>query len=246
MTTQILIGIDDTDNAETHGTGRRARQLGETLAAEGLAEVDGITRHQLLIDPRIPYTSHNSSACLLARTTADRLSDLIAAARTFLLRESAPGSDAGLCVAGQAQVTTAHQDFGQRAKREVLTIEQARDCAQRDGLTLEGLTGTGGGIIGALAAVGLRAGGDDGRFLWLKGIREISGVYTVGQLRQMIPIDIVQTLEGAEIPPDDRVDLGPWIRPVLKAGRALLFVEPDDEAHLWRVAEKERIKQLSS
>ena len=45
---------------ETHGTGRRARQLGEVLAADGLAEVDGITRHQLLIDPRIPYTSHNS------------------------------------------------------------------------------------------------------------------------------------------------------------------------------------------
>jgi hypothetical protein len=63
MTTQILIGIDDTDNAETHGTGRRARQLGERLAADGLAEVDGITRHQLLIDPRIPYTSPANRAC---------------------------------------------------------------------------------------------------------------------------------------------------------------------------------------
>jgi hypothetical protein len=151
-----------------------------------------------------------------------------------------------LCVAGQAQVTAAHQDFGQRAKREVLTIDQARSFAQRDGLTLEGLTGTGGGIIGALAAVGLRAGGDDGRFLWLKGIREISGVYTVEQLRQTTPIDSVQTVGGAEIPPNDRVDLGPWIRPVLKAGRAVLFVEPDDEPRLWRVVEKERVKQLSN
>jgi hypothetical protein len=246
MTIQILIGIDDTDNLETHGTGRCARQLGERLAAGGLAEVDGITRHQLLIDPRIPYTSHNSSACLLARTTTDRLPDLIAAARAFLLRESAPGSDAGLCVADQSQVTAAHQDFGQRAKREVLTMEQARDCAQRDGLTLEALTGTGGGIIGALAAVGLRAGGDDGRFLWLKGIREISGVYTVEQLQQTTPIDVVQTLGGAELSPEDRVDLGPWIRPVLKAGRAVLFVEPADGPHLWRVMEKERVKQLSS
>ena len=246
MTIQILIGIDDTDNAETHGTGRRARQLGERLAADGLAEVDGITRHQLLIDPRIPYTSHNSSACLLARTTADRLPDVIATARSFLLRESAPGSDAGLCVAGQSPVTPAHQDFGQRAKREVLTLDQARGIAQRDGLTLEGLTGTGDGIIGALAAVGLRAGGDDGRFLWLKGIREISGVYTVEQLRLSTSINVVETLEGAEIPSDDRVDLGPWIRPVLKAGRAVLFVEPDDEPHVWRVVEKERVKQLSS
>ena len=246
MTTQILIGIDDTDNAETHGTGRRARQLADGLAADGLAEVDGVTRHQLLIDPRIPYTSHNSSACLLARTTPDRLPDLIAAARSFLLRESAPGSDVGLCVAGQWQVTAAQQDFGQRAKREVLTMDQARDCAHREGLTLEGLTGTGGGIIGALAAVGLRAGGDDGRFLWLKGIREISGTYTVKELQQLIPIDAVQTSEGATIPPDDRVELGLWIRPLLKAGRAVLLVEPDDEPQLWRVMEKERVKQLSS
>ena len=246
MTTQILIGIDDTDNAETHGTGRRARQLADGLATDGLAEVDGVTRHQLLIDPRIPYTSHNSSACLLARTPPDRLPDLIAAARSFLLRESAPGSDAGLCVAGQWQVTAAQQDFGQRAKCEVLTMDQARDCAHREGLTLEGLTGTGGGIIGALAAVGLRAGGDDGRFLWLKGIREISGTYTVKELQQLIPIDAVQTSEGVKIPPDDCVELGPWIRPLLKAGRAVLLVEPDDESHLWRVMEKERVKQLSS
>ena len=246
MNTQVLIGIDDTDNLETHGTGRRARELGELLAASALAEVDGITRHQLLIDPRIPYTSHNSSACLTVRVTTDRLPELIATARSFLLRESAPGSDAGLCVANRSQVTAAHQEFGERAKREVLTIDQARDFAHRVDLMMEGLTGTGGGIIGALAAVGLRAGGDDGRFLWLKGIRELSGVYTVEQLQQVIPIDAVQTIEGVGIPLTDRVELGLWLRPLLKAGRAVLLVEPGNESHLWRVVEKERVKQLSS
>jgi len=52
--------------------GRRARQLGERLAADGLAEVDGITRHQLLIDPRIPYTSHNQFRLPARRATNDR------------------------------------------------------------------------------------------------------------------------------------------------------------------------------
>jgi hypothetical protein len=32
----------------------------------------------------------------------------------------------------------------------------------------------------------------------------------------------------------------------LKAGRAVLLVEPHDEPHLWRLMEKERVKQLSS
>ena len=60
----LLIGIDDTDNLETRGTGFRARQLASGLQASALATTHGITRHQLLVDPRIPYTSHNSSACL--------------------------------------------------------------------------------------------------------------------------------------------------------------------------------------
>ena len=243
---RILIGIDDTDNLETHGTGRLARQLGESLTAGGLAEVAGITRHQLLVDSRIPYTSHNSSACLLALVQADRLSDLFEASRVFLQRASAPGADAGLCVAEWSQVTEAHRHFGERAKQEVLTAEHALDLARQGGLTIEGLTGDGGGIIGALAAVGLRATGDDGRFLWLKGLREVSGVYSVEQLRQTIPIDAVQTGDGVEIPVADRVELGPWVRPLLKQGRAVLLVEPGSDSNLWRVVEKERVKQLSS
>ena len=61
---RCLIGIDDTDNPDSRGTGFRARQLGEWLRKEGLAQVRGITRHQLYVHPSIPYTSHNSSACL--------------------------------------------------------------------------------------------------------------------------------------------------------------------------------------
>ena len=61
---RCLIGIDDTDNLESRGTGFRARQLGGRLAEAGLGKVRGITRHQLFVHPSIPYTSHNSSACL--------------------------------------------------------------------------------------------------------------------------------------------------------------------------------------
>lgn len=60
----LLIGIDDTDNPYTPGTGRRARALLHELQAAGLGSPAGATRHQLLVDDRIPYTSHNSSACL--------------------------------------------------------------------------------------------------------------------------------------------------------------------------------------
>ncbi len=53
-----LIGIDDTDNLESRGTGFRARQLAQQLQQRGLARLRGVTRHQLFVSPEIPYTSH--------------------------------------------------------------------------------------------------------------------------------------------------------------------------------------------
>ena len=64
-----LIGIDDTDNLESRGTGFLSRSMGEAITVSGLGITGGITRHQLLFDPRVPYTSHNSSACLEVTTS---------------------------------------------------------------------------------------------------------------------------------------------------------------------------------
>ncbi len=242
-----LIGIDDTDNSETHGTGRLARNLANTLNANGLAEIEGITRHQLLIDPRIRYTSHNSSACLAVVAQPDQLGVLIEACREFLTRESAPGSDAGLCVAEWPHVGEAIQRFGQRAKLEVVTMAEAAALVANEHAVLEGLTGDHGGVIGALAAVGLRAEGNDGRFLWLKGLRELSGVYAADQLRRAASIELIQTVGGVEVSPSDRIDVGEWVRPLLKNGQVLLLVEEDtDHVHCeWRVLAKDVVKQLS-
>ncbi|MGH2717450.1 MAG: hypothetical protein ACRDJU_02570, partial [Actinomycetota bacterium] len=62
--TNLLIAIDDTDNRDSRGTGAGSRALLEALLDAELGQPVGITRHQLLVDPAIPYTSHNSSACL--------------------------------------------------------------------------------------------------------------------------------------------------------------------------------------
>jgi hypothetical protein len=116
-----LIGIDDTDNLETRGTGHRVRQLADWLAENKLAVPKGITRHQLLVHPQIPYTSHNSSACLSVET--DNADDLWEASREFLLREGAIGSDVGLCLAEWKTILEVVQSFGRRAKIEVLTCQ---------------------------------------------------------------------------------------------------------------------------
>jgi hypothetical protein len=241
---RILIGVDDTDNLESRGTGYCARRLGEELEAEGLAVVQSITRHQLLVDPRIPYTSHNSAACLAVE--AEQFGGLTEYCRNYLLRASAPGADAGLCLAGWEQAANV-QAFGRLAKREVLVDTAALDLAREHGICLEGLTGTRGGVIGALAAVGLRAEGNDGRCLWLRGLRELAGIQTAAQLCQAAPINRIERVAGGEVPPAARIDVGTWPRPILRAGQMVLLVEeadPHDDSE-WRIAGKEIVRQYS-
>lgn len=241
----VLVGIDDTDNLESRGTGYRARHLGELIGAFGLGTVKGITRHQLLVDPAIPYTSHNSSVCLSVFISEPLLADLTGFCRDYLQRESAPGADAGLCLARAEEATARLQDFGRRAQSRVLSPEEAWAVAVGCGVLLEGLTGDGGGIIGALAAVGLRASGHDGRFLWVRGLRELQGVYTAGHLCAETGLQEIATLEGTRLLDTARIDLGPWPRPVLRGGKAVLLVEEvrDNVACQWRVVPKEIIKR---
>jgi hypothetical protein len=239
---KYLIGIDDTDNLESRGTGHRVRQLVDWLAENRLAKPVGITRHQLLVDPRIPYTSHNSSACLSIET--ENASDVWDASREFLLRESAVGSDVGLCIAEWDAVTEQVQSFGRRAKLEVLTMPEAQETASRSKIRCEGLTGTGGGVIGALAGVGLHRAGNDGRFLWLPGLRDLKGKYPIEEIMTKGHIERVCTVHDEELSSENVVDVGEWIRPVLRNGKSTLYVE--EQNHEWHILSKDRIKSLSN
>ncbi len=241
----ILIGIDDTDNLESRGTGHRARMLGLALEEAGLGRLQSVTRHQLLVHPDIRYTSHNSSACLVSDGQAS-IDDIEVFCASFLRAESADGADAGLCVLSQERVGPGLISFGLRAKREVLSQAEAFGWAARSGARLSGLTGDGGGVIGALAAIGLRAAGEDGRFLWLPGLRELSGTATVADLWEQACIEIVQSVEGVPLAPQTLIELGNWVRPVLHGGKAVLLVESSaGDANRWRVAARDIIKQRS-
>lgn len=242
---KVLIGIDDTDNLESRGTGFRARELGRLLMKEGLAKLSGITRHQLLFDRRIPYTSHNSSACLEVETgNTDYLKGFCA---EYLLRESAEGSDAGLCIAEETKVSETIVQWGLRAKKEIITQEEAVRIAALQDVFLEGYTGTKGGIIGSLAAVGLRKWGNDGRFLWVKGMREMTGVFTVDEIKKQTGIDAVLAVDYSLLEQETEIFLGDWWRPVIKNNKIIIFVERKNDGNDgWQIVSKDYIKSISN
>ena len=243
---RYLIGIDDTDNADSRGTGFRARQLGARLGEAGLATTLGITRHQLLVHPDIPYTSHNSSACLDVRLANGSWQALAEFCRDYLATESADGADAALCVAAWDAVGEAVMGFGRSAKERVLTREQASELAARAALHLQGVTGDHMGVIGALAAVGLRRSGHDGRFIWLQGVRELSGTATAARLLDTTGIEAVETVDGRAVPREAEVLVDPWPRPVLLGGRAVLLTQETQEknaAYGWELLPKEAVRR---
>jgi hypothetical protein len=120
-------------------------------------------------------------------------------------------------------------DFGTRAEASVLDMKEAAALAAENNIYLVELGGTGEGIIGALAAVTLRAAGNSGRVIELEGIRSIKGLVSAGELLQKTSIDSVQNEEGNRLDNYEMIDSMDWVRPSLLGGRPVLMVSPRDD-----------------
>jgi len=215
----ICIGLDDTDTLESRGTGHLARQIAADLSPD--YAVLGVTRHQLLLDPRVPYTAKNSSAAVvLGRDGLPSLDTLMTRVRELVETHHSPGSDPGLCIADRIprDVTL----FGQRVKQEIVTQQEARALARIHNIRLVGLGGSSDGVIGALAAVGLAASGEDGRYVLvgrsrlLHGLQPVTAVLAAG-------IAEVRTVDGR--PVTDGLILTDRLRPARRGAQPVAIVE---------------------
>jgi hypothetical protein len=226
------VGIDDTDILGVGGTGRLARSLAAELLDRyrGLAD-DGVSRHQLLQDPRVPSTRKNRCSCLVFSIGGERIEPIVADMRAFLRSQSVPGSDPGLCVATETRITPTVMGFGFRAKRDLLSQEIALATARAAGLLLEPLGGTGDGIVGALAAVGLRRSGEDGWVTRWGRLREVRGMVQAAAIRQE-GCEVVDCASGAPLAGEDFVDTRGKVRPVLDGSRMVLLVRRN-ETGVW-------------
>jgi len=245
---RILVSIDDTDNIDSRGTGELATMIAEDLETNGWGSSSYVTRHQLLVHPDIPYTSHNSSMCFTAEIDQAALPRVISHAADFLARESADGSDPGLCVAVIDQLTDPDglQQFGRKAKQQVLTKDEAYETARLLGVHLSEHGGTGQGIIGALAGAGLRLGGNDGRLKGWLDVETREGSITVRELLAHPQVDAVRTLDGGEVRDEDLVKMGEKPKTVLLDGMAVLLVTAargDAGGAAWQTVPRQQLKR---
>jgi len=222
--------------------------MSSELALAGFGKVLGITRHQLLIHPDISYTTNNSANCIHAETPD--VEGLKEFCRNFLFRESQPDADTGFCLAPAGSVTRAVEDFGRRAKNEVVSQIEAEKVALAHAIHLEGLAGNHKGVIGALAAVGLRHTGNDGRFIWQPGkqLKDLQGFMTVGEVLKGTRVDGILTRDGLILGAHELIDLTDWVRAVLINGKTYILAEKNlkKSGHGWKTADKEYVRAVSS
>jgi hypothetical protein len=219
----LYIGIDDTDTIDSRGTGRLARAIASSLSRK--YPVLGVTRHQLFVHPSIPYTSHNSSAVIhLAAGENGIVPEVFQTVRELMLDDFIQGSDPGLAVAAESAIPSDVKKFGRDAKGVKLTQESAYDLAQKNRIILEALGGTGDGVIGALAGIGLAASQNDGRFITRGKLRELTGEQEISKLLDS-GIDEVRVREGNCIT-QGSVFIKKFPKPAFITGKAVLFVDP--------------------
>lgn len=229
---RVYIGFDDTDVAGAErGTGKFARWFVEKLP-EGV-KLYGVVRQQLPVLEGIPYTSQNSSACLIVdEVEPSQIDELIERGTAHISEHFIEGSDPGLCVVAVNGASTDNLlEFGRMASTKIVTQKEALRAA--NGYHISGHGGTNDGIIGAAAGVGLTISGWSGRFIEFNRLRDFGGMVRVRDLEargiRVLSVDRNALVAG----PDDSVDTRNWLRPRLWAGSAVLPVESCGQG-TWR------------
>ena len=168
----IYVGIDNTSNDESVGTAKFARRVAKKISDK--YPVYGVSRHQFHVHPKIKCSTHNFGAVIHVDCDDEEfVEDIFLAIKEMMKNEFNIGSNPGLAVAHDSQVSPAIINYGQMLKRIIVTPKRATDLAINSNIILEDFGKTKNGIIGAIASIGLAATKNDCRFLQIGNIRSI-------------------------------------------------------------------------
>jgi len=226
---RIYIGIDDTDGKSKSvkgtglGTGRVAREAAKTLREDLGVKVIAVTRHQLAKLPNIRFTSNNGAKCIIAQVDREsKINEVVNSVISTVKRLQLPGSNAGIsCLINSASKEAINLAF--KAKKFMVEKKDVYRVAKLSKMILVEVSGTGEGIIGAFSAAVLASTGNDGRFIDMGSIRNLSGVMTVSKLLE-IGVDEVRAVNGSKIDLSDLVIVDK-VRPKMENFKAVLYVK---------------------
>ena len=226
MKFKFLLCIDDTDELGGEvSTGLLAKEI--AAFAGSSAPVSFVTRHQLLLDPRINYTSHNSSMCLEAWLAESQKQSVLNFAIELLECKSAPSAEPGIAAVFEKDILNVQEliNFGKSAKEIFLSTERAFETAREQNVFLKELKSGARGVIGALAGIGLRLSGNDGKIRGKFELKESN--LSVAELLRLNFIEAITDENLKTLSPDEHVNLIGALKPVFLDFKATLLVKKE-------------------
>lgn len=229
----FYLGIDDTGQPGKSGSGQTALALGLHLQARKLARLVHVSAHALIPAGEVPHSSLNQAYCLTLEGDAPQLREIDMESRVYLMHSSAAGANPGFALTPREKANEHIINWGKASQMMTLDRREALDLARSQGITAAGFTGSGIGVIGALAAVGLRSSGSDGWITWLPGLPDLKGVMTFSEILRISTFDYVKSLQGHTPDFRDRILLGEQVMPLLYNDRSLLLLAPAPRSADW-------------
>lgn len=246
---KYIIGIDDTDNLESFSTGIVLEQLSKFLSTKIDCTCTPVVRHQLLFDPRIKYTSHNSSMSIELKSCVDIYTTLIEICSTYLQLNHAIGSDPGLCILKIDNLIHKEKllNYGFKTKVDYIEIHEALALSKECNIHLSSHGGTGEGVIGALAAVALRLSGKDGKARGTLNLSINSEEMSVATLISSNEIDLICDINGITLNNSESIHIKDRIKTIYRDGKFILLVKKIliDSKEYWTNYSIKEIKDLN-
>jgi len=231
---RLFIGIDDTDSLTSKGTGEITKSLAKQIESNNLGKVVNITRHQLFLSKKIKYTNINNSACL--EVTSCDFEKLFSFCKEFITENCQKCSNTAIVFSDSNNISNDIVEFSLKSKKEIVSINEAVMLIKNNNLNVTFLNNNKKkGIIGALAAIGLRSTNNDGRVIWANGfeVPQMRGTYIAGEVYYQTHVDTIKTLDGYKIPTGSTIIYENKLsKPILENNVVTLLVEEIKEKRI--------------
>jgi methanogenesis imperfect marker protein 11 len=145
---RVVFSVDDTDTKEKGATWAMMLKAGRSCPIGRFLE------HKIIqLNPKVPNKTTNCVSVGISFAVEEKDVELLIDWITDYVRENTYSDDTTLAIFKGLKIPEELESYGLDAKRKILTKQEARDVAARNGVRLVEITG-GIGMIGAVAGIG--------------------------------------------------------------------------------------------
>lgn len=224
---KIIVAIDDSHRKDGGGGGENAGLLAESIREKDWGISSRPSRHRLYPNPGIGYRKHNTARCFSAEIFEKTLPDFIQYACQMIKNNETNDSNTGLAVVVPQLLKQSDEliAFAYRAKESIIEQNDAVLMGNQAGIYLYSLNGNGRGVIGALAATGLRMTGNDGQFRGKLKMGSGEGyIATVKEIITETDVEQVKNMDFEILTENETVRMGDKVKVVLLDDKYTLMV----------------------